>query len=353
MEYKTEDVSRISKLMKGEKLDRVPVIMNIGVYAAYISNISSYEYYTDIKKAYEVQSWAQKLHRDDGGLSYYIPSGDVEDFGGELDISSNSRIALPKITKRVIKSEEDIENLKRPNLKDARYLRKKLEFDRKLMDNGSGVSFSAGSPMSIAVNLVGIELFMRWMYKAPELVQRVLRIATDYLLEVAYLYIEEFGAENCTASSSFPTESHALISPKMFEKYSLPYIVEIHEKLIEKGVKNWSIHLCGDHSKNIKYWTNDIKLSPRSLITIGEEMDIQKVAKEFGPDHIIGGNINTSLIQLGSAREVYNECEKVIKQMKYNPGGFILIPACSLPPQAPPINVHALVEAANKFGTYD
>ena len=353
MDYEREDNSRISKLIMGEELDRVPVIMNIGVYAAYISNISSYEYYTDPDKAYEAQLWAQKLHRDDGGMSYHVPSNDAENFGGYLEVDSKSRIAMPKVKKRIVESMEDVEKLEVPKLKEAKYIIKKLEFDRRLAKDGKGVSLSSGSPMSVAINIVGIEQFMRWMYKSPELVHKVLRVATDYLLELADLYIDEFGAENCTASSSYPSESHALISPKMFEKYSLPYIAEIHEKLIEKGITNWSIHLCGDHIKNLKYWINDIKLCPRSLITIGEEMDIGKVAEAFGKDHIIGGNIDTSLLQLGSAREVYNECEKVIDKMKYTPGGFILTPACSLPAECPPTNVHAMLEAVNTFGRYD
>ena len=348
-----EDSSRISKLITGEQLDRVPIIMNIGVYAAFISNISSFEYYTDVDKAYEAQLWAQKLHDDDGGMSYHVPSNDAENFGGHLEVDSKSRIAMPRVTKRIVESELDVEMLEVPNLKKCKYIINKLEFDRRLVAEGGGVSLSSGSPMSIAINIVGIEQFMRWMYKSPELLHRVLRVATDYLLELADIYIEEFGAENCTASSSYPSESHALISPKMFEKYSLPYIAEIHEKLIEKGITNWSIHLCGDHIKNLKYWINDIKLCPRSLITIGEEMNIEKVAEAFGKDHIIGGNINTSFLQLGSAREVYKECEKVINKMKYNKGGFILTPACSLPAKTPPVNVHAMLEAVNTFGRYD
>ncbi len=352
MNCESDDTSRISKLIKREKLDRIPVIMNIGVYAAFISNITSYEYYTNPLIAYEVQSWAQKLHKDDGGLSYYIPSSDSESFGGELDISSNLKIALPKVKNRIVKSMNDVEKLKMPILRKIKHIDNKLQFDKKLAASGSMVSFSSGSSMSIASNIVELELLMRWMYKAPELVHRILRISTDYLLELADLYIEEFGAENCVASSSYPIESHSLISPRMFEKFSLPYITEIHEKLIDKGIKQWSIHLCGDHTKNLNGWINDIKLYPRSVITIGDEMDIQHVAKIFGRDHIIGGNINTSLLQLGSANEVYNECEQVINKMKYNDGGFILTPACSLPAKTPPINVNALLEAANIFGRY-
>lgn len=353
MTCEAENINRLANLINREELDRIPVIMNIGLYAAYISNITSYEYYTEPLKAYEVQLWAEKLHKDDGGLSYYIPSSDAETFGGELDIYSDKKIALPKVKKRIVENMSDVDKLKMPILNKSKYTLNKLKFDKLLFEKGRGVSFSSGSPMSVAGNIVNIELLMRWMYKAPELVHRILRISTNYLLELADLYIEEFGAENCVASSSYPIECHSLISPKMFEKFSLPYITEIHKKLISKGINQWSIHLCGDHTKNLKYWKNDIKLYPRSLITIGDEMDIETVSKVFEREHIIGGNINTSLLQSGTANEVYEECRSVIQKMKYREGGFLLTPACSLPAQTPPINVHALLEAANVFGKYD
>ena len=132
MNCESDDTSRISKLIKREKLDRIPVIMNIGVYAAFISNITSYEYYTKPMIAYEVQSWAQKLHKDDGGLSYYIPSSDSESFGGELDISSNLKIALPKVKNRIVKSMNDVEKLKMPILRKIKHIDNKLQFDKKL-----------------------------------------------------------------------------------------------------------------------------------------------------------------------------------------------------------------------------
>jgi len=352
-EHEQKPVSRMKALVMKSGLDRVPVIMSMGAYAAYISNMSSYEYYMNPKKAYEAQMWAKHLHQHDGGLSYNIPNSLVWDFGGVIEIPKSPRIALPKVIKRVVECPKDLENFKIPDLKTSIPAMKRKEFNKILIENGFGVSVSGGSPMGVAASIVGVELIMRWMYKEPELVHRLLRISTDYILKSADDTIAEFGVENCSAFSTYPNECHALISPKTFEKYSLPYVKEIHEKLIDKGIKKWTIHLCGDHTKNLDYWVKDIKLHPRSCITIGHEMDIEHVAKVFGEDHIIGGNINTTLLQLGSANEVYMEAKNIINKMKYHPGGFILAPACALSPITPPINLYAMLKAAIDFGTYN
>jgi uroporphyrinogen decarboxylase len=34
-------------------------------------------------------------------------------------------------------------------------------------------------------------------------------------------------------------------------------------------------------------------------------------------------------------------------------GGLILGPGCALPPKTPPANVHAMIEAAHRYGRYD
>ena len=85
------------------------------------------------------------------------------------------------------------------------------------------------------------------------------------------------------------------------------------------------------------------------MVSIGE-MDLVKVAEAFDHRHIIGGNISTTLLAKGSAGEVYEESRKCIEVGRTLPGGFILMPACSLPLVTPPLNVHAMVEASRTLG---
>ncbi|MDI6913147.1 MAG: uroporphyrinogen decarboxylase family protein [Desulfitobacteriaceae bacterium] len=343
---------RVKALVAKKGLDRVPVNPSASIYTAGIYGMSSKEYYLEPEKALQAQLWAVELHQSDANPSYNIPDWSGWDFGGELKIPTTPRISLPHITKRAVENAKDLETLKIPDINTAPAASRILQFARLCRAKGFPVSVPGGSPFGIAESIVGTELLMRWLYKEPELVHRALRLATDYLLKIADRFVDEFGTENCSAFCTYPMESHAMISPKMFEKFSLIYVKEIHEKFISKGIKKWVIHLCGDHTQNLPFWLHEIKLAPRTIFTIGHEMDIEYTAKSIGEEHIIGGNIPTTLLQQGTPNEVFATSRELIQKMKGHPGGFILMPACAMPPLTPPTNVYAMVKAARVFGRY-
>ncbi|MBS3909993.1 MAG: uroporphyrinogen decarboxylase family protein [Actinobacteria bacterium] len=343
---------RMKALVSKKELDRVPVNPMASVYTALRAGISVREFYLEPEKALRAQELSIEIHKYDGTPSYSIPDWSGWDFGGEFAFHSSPLHALPFLAKRAAQSADDVKRLKLPDPKIAPGAGRMLVFARLARARGYTVSIYGGSPMGIAGSIVGPEVLLRWFYKEPEMIHKLLRLSTDYLLLVADLFIDEFGAENCSAFCTYPLEGHAVVSPKIFENFSLPYVIEMHEQLIGKGVKKWLIHLCGEHFHNLMHWKK-IPLVSRSVFTIGHEMDIEKTAEFFGEDYIIGGNVSTTLLQLGSADEVFEECGQIIDKMKYHSGGFILTPACALPPKTPPENVQAMVDAARMFGRYD
>lgn len=344
---------RMKALSLKKGLDRIPVNAGASVYAAAISGMFARDYYLYPEKAMEAGLWALSLHKYDGSPAYNIPDGVGWDFGGEMVFPADPRISLPYLSKRAVNEPKDVEKLQIPDFDQAPACGRVLRFARMALEKGFGISMPAGSPMGIAGAIIGPEKLMRWFKKEPELVHRVLRLATDYLLKIADRYSAEFGLENCAAFSTYPMECHAMISPKIFEQFSLPYVRELHRNLLDRGLKKWRIHLCGDHTNNLPYWTGgEIPLAPRTVFHLGHEVDMEYFAKALGEDHIIGGNIHTTLLQVGTANEVYEASRQVIEKMKYNPGGFILMPACALPALTPPVNVHAMLQAARDFGRY-
>lgn len=343
---------RMKALVNRDHLDRIPVNPNVGLHVTAISNLSAKDFYLEPEKAFRAQLWARELYQDDGAPTYGFTNWGGWDFGGEIQFHDAPCISTPTLTKYAVEKPQDVEYLQIPNLDTAPALSRMFQFAKLSRARGGGVSIPGGSPMGIAAVVIGPERLLRWLYKEPELVHRVLRIATDYILQIADRYVTEFGVESCTVSTSFPVECHAMVSPKVFERFSLPYVKEIFTKLRAKGLKKWSIHLCGDHTKNLPYWTEEMTLEPRTVITMGHENDIEQVARAFGDDMIIGANIPTTLMQIGTPEEIMEACRVVIEKMKYHPGGFILMPDCELPPLTPPINVHAMVKAASVFGQY-
>lgn len=136
--------------------------------------------------------------------------------------------------------------------------------------------------------------------------------------------------ENVSILNTYQLDSHDVMAPSLFEKMSLPYIIELHEKALAMGVRAWIIHLCGNHTKNLHLWKEYVPLAPRTVFTVGYEMDMEETARVLGPDYIIGGNIRNQLIQFGTANEVYEEAGRIITKMKHTPGGFMLMPDCEL-----------------------
>ncbi len=342
---------RMKRLYNREKIDRIPILPCAVLCSGNLAGMDAEEYFYNHEKSFEVQKLAADLFGYDGSPGFNLPGYISMDFGGKLEIENKRYIVEPKIIEYPIKNEFDAENLVLPNLADAQGFKNRLDFYKVAVKNSGGASIFAGSPLEVVGNLVDINILMRWFYKKPELVHKLQKLAVNYILSCADYYIKEFGVEKCSAFSCYPLESNTLMSAKLFREFGLPYIIEVHEKLLEKGIRSFGIHLCGDHKKNIKYF-KEIQLPKRSFIHVSEKMDIEAVAKEFGTDYIIGGNVPTAILRNGTADEVYNESVKIINKMKYFEGGFVLMPSCDLPPETPPLNLYAMVKAVNEFGVY-
>lgn len=346
---------RMKRLFAGQPIDRVPVIPHMEAFAGVMCGMSTYEWYNFPENAYRSQEWCQELFGYDGGKEYDVSSGLAGDFkGGEVVIPKEPRLCLPYAAKLAAPTEEDVEKLELPKSIEETFDAKRiLEFNRICYKNGEGVSVFGGSPTSVAQYLVGIENLLRWMTKKPELVHRIMRFSTDYIYFIAKTYLKEFGPEPLGSGLACPIESNALMSPKMFEKFCLPYIVEIFETYKKWGIPITGLHLCGKHDKNLEILKKSIPFHGRTLITVGAETDLEKLGEIMGPDFILGGNVKSITLQMGTPEEVYEESAAIIRKMKYFSGGFVLTPECTLSYLTSPANFYAMIKAAKEVGRYD
>jgi uroporphyrinogen decarboxylase len=74
---------------------------------------------------------------------------------------------------------------------------------------------------------------------------------------------------------------------------------------------------------------------------------------EYFPNDIIMGNITPSIIQAGTAEQVYEEAKKCLEKGKRAASGFMLAPGCELPAKAPPYNVWTIMRCIDDHGRYD
>ena len=344
---------RMDALFKYEKPDRVPIMAWGAPFGTYNAGYSVTDAYDNPEKAFNSSLWTWEFYGwEPVGLSFGPILNGAMDFGGEVR-SPKGEFEGADITKsHPVKNEDDLLNLKMPDTRTAGRISLCLEFARLQEAHGLPVTFGTRSAFTMAGNICGLERLCRWLIKKPELAERAIRMAIDYIFNGMGYWLETFGTEKVFVRLASASESNQVISPKHFEKFALPLHVEYQDRMKALGVKRFLWHICGDQNLNLPYLADLASWRHPSILTFGHEVDLEAAGKFF-PEDIILGNIEPAILQFGTPRQVYDLCKTAIEKGKKAPGGFILGPSCTLPPFAPPVNVFAMAKAVNDFGWYE
>ena len=215
--------------------------------------------------------------------------------------------------------------------------------------HGVPIAFICGSPFTHAANLCGVEQFLFWIGKAPQAVHKAMRLMTDHILQVAEYFIQTFGKGRVIARSAAPTDG--LVSPRQFKEFALPYLKELHGKVLDMGVKSVYCHICGEQNHLLDLWA-EVPFGDPGMLSFGHEVDILTAAKYF-PNHIIAGNVDPKLIQQGPAEEIYEQSRLAIEKGRQCPGGYVLMGGCEIPQTTPPYHMYLMSKAREEFGWFD
>lgn len=345
-------ISRIGMLKQGKCPDRVPIFLSLSSYAPKMLEISAKEFYLNPETAFEANMWLSEMFPADSEIGYTVPDSICMDFGGEVYFGNGS-LECPKSVRLPIQTEEELLQLKIPDPYMAPGASREFEYAKIRRKNGlSGAGMALSSPFRQSVELVGIDNLMYWICKKPDLVHYACELILQYSLKKADMYIREFGTEGLSNAFSYPMESHHLLSPKAFKEFSAPYALRLHEELKKRGVVTFSEHLCGNHKHNLWFWREMDVLPEHTLITVGNELPIEEVSEGIGEKYILGGNLDTTVLHLGTPREVYVESRRIIEKMKHRKGGFVFAAACVISTAIPPANITAMLKAVEDFGYY-
>ncbi|MBI2853123.1 MAG: hypothetical protein HYX84_08540 [Chloroflexi bacterium] len=356
---------RMEALLRRERPDRVPflggaittsfaVVQNGGTIAdRYIASYDTGEKGDRVRKmVYEAEKKA--AHDFDWIFAPMIYSRQNRGaFGGEVKLPTNKYSQGAFVTKYAADTPEEVMALAAPDVK-ACFTSEMIDFywwvyeDK---DENKPFVIMNGSSFNTVAGIAGYDNMCKWMLKEPEVARHLCRLAADYEIARGQYFKEIFGVENVLPLGASAAGSNQLISPKHFEQFALPFMKETHEKYLAMGYKHLCHHPCGEHNRNMPYWAQ-VPLGKPGIFWLGNEVELATAAKYF-PNDIIAGNLETTVIQCGTPGEVYEAARQVIEKGKSLDNGFILMPACELPPLAPVENVKAITRALNDFGWYD
>jgi uroporphyrinogen decarboxylase len=159
------------------------------------------------------------------------------------------------------------------------------------------------------------------------------------------------GADAILISSAFA--GAGFISPGHYREFVLPYEKRVVEAIRATRDVPIYTHTCGAIGDRLELMaatgTNGIDtLDPPPLGTV----DLADARRRTIGRLFLKGNIDPVNTMLrGSPADVANAARERISTAGPG-GGYILSTACAVPPAAPPENILALAEAAERFGHY-
>ncbi len=196
---------------------------------------------------------------------------------------------------------------------------------------------------AISMGFRSFDQFILDLFRHPEEMKAASRALMKPLLALGRLAALGTGIKRVFLGGA--RTSASCISPKQFEELAFPEWQEMCEHFVRHGITP-VLHLDGDWTPFFPYF----KHLPRGrcVLNLDGASDIFK-AKEILGDHMcIMGDVPATLLKLGEPEEVDEYCRRLITEVGEG-GGFILSSGCTVPIDARPENVKAMLESVKKY----
>ena len=271
-------------------------------------------------------------------LGYMDLSLVAEAFGAHVVFSADE---VPTIIGKLIKSEEDAERLVVPEVGGARTGNEidALKKARILIKDRPIIAQCIG-PFSVAGRLLNVNDIMLQLYEHPELVHKVLRKVTDFLVKFAAAYKRE-GLNGMIIAEPLA----GLLSPQLIEEFSSSYVREIVETVQDKQFVT-IYHNCGNSVPHLLKSIIDIGCY---AFHFGDSANMREMLDQIPRNYLVMGNLSpantfnaktTEQVRLDTLR-LLHECGDY--------SNFIISSGCDIPPNTDLDNVDMFFKTVEGF----
>jgi uroporphyrinogen decarboxylase len=186
----------------------------------------------------------------------------------------------------------------------------------------------------------GMTKFTRDLYQKPDKVKAVMDVMVAEMVEDEVKYLRE-RKPFCTVVAPCVRANAGFISRKLFEKFGWPLFKTFTDVAIAEGA-NVLFHMDATWDNFLDYFTYFPK--GRCIFDPDSTTNIYKIKEVLGSTMCITGDVSPAMLTVGTPDDVYKYARTLVEEI--GPSGFILSSGCTIPYNAKPENVEALVAAA-------
>ena len=367
-----DSIERVNKAINLEEPDRVPVAPFIGYEAAKFFGITIGEFFGDPKKAERAYEYTiEKL----GGIDMVAQPSTYNDFYSPLSLSYSlyysdwklpgkelSGDVMPQFNEKPIMDENGYDllinegllhflNFKKAGfwglLKFFKAARKSKAFYQKWFDERKVPMVSDAFtmlPFDVLALMRGLPNFLIDLFRRPEKVIE----ASDAMID-GLIALGEFPMRGLSGKIIFQgsqQSSAEIVSPRQFEKFTLPYLKKMTEEFAKDGFIS-HLHNHGNWTPFLEYLADFPKR--KCILYFDEKTDIFKAKEVLGDRMCLMGNVSAALLSFGTPKKVEETVKKIIDGCA-DGGGLII--SCENPPDAQFANLKVLIDTTKKHGVY-
>ena len=356
-------IERTWTVIQGGIPDRVPVDLHNFMMAAHASGIPFPEFYQDGEAMAEGQIKAWREFGHDVLLVENGTAALAEACGCQVEYLRDS---APVSHGAAIKSLDDIDQLEVPDPFKVHPLNEMLKATKIISQEIGDKAFIMGradqGPFSLAAMLLGMDVFLLELGRSQvkegrrrrrskgdqiELSKKLHRLL-EFSLEVTnrYAYAQmEMGAHMTSIGESLSGPD--VCSPATYLEYEWGYAKRLVGGLRQNDIL-LAYHICGDATDIV----GDMVETGAAVLELDYKIDMPRVKELVRGKATVLGPIDPSAVMALGTPDLVTEKAKEAIDILGADGGLILGPGCALPPKTPPDNVHALIDAAHKYGRY-
>jgi uroporphyrinogen decarboxylase len=334
---------RISAALKGERPDKIPVMLHNFLMAAREHGVTMEQYRNSPKVIAETFIAAIEKYKYDGILIDIDTVTLAGAVGVPVDFPVND--AARSHTGN-IENLEDIIHLKPVRVEGYKYIQIWLEAVRILKDYFKNEIYIRGncdqSPFSLASMMRGAQT---WMLDLMMGTEEHVNLLLEYCTDASSQFIKLMAETGCDMVSNGDSPAGPeMISAEMYLKFAMPYEKRIVETAHKAG-KAYTLHICGNTDVILEY----MLMTGADAFELDYKTDISRIYNTISSSATFIGNIDPSgVLALGTVEDVQKKTLDLLSVYK-NSNRFILNAGCAIPPATPSENLKMMIETARNF----